>query len=205
MRWNIIQLFQEFKKDSKEADAFLERTSLRDGYMVFPIYIEDVEKIYDDYDNDDITINPNLLDFLNRKSYYIPKNYSLKLEFYTPHMSEREKARTIENIRMHYTIIADETFYSMFKRSIKDTALTLFAALLLIFSFKLEKDNPLSSQMINIFAWVALWTAVADILFEYVSDIKRRKHALQLRDALYVFKPLGEMIRREKLEDSITE
>ena len=202
MRWNIIRLFQEFRKDSKAADDFLERTSLRDGYMVFPIYIEDVEKIYDDYDNDDITINANLLDFLNRKSYYIPRHYSLKLEFYTPFMSEREKSRTIENFRMHYTVIADETFYSMFLRAIKDTVLTLIAALLLILSFKLEKEFPLSSQMVTIFAWVALWTAVGDILFEYVTDFKRRKHALQLRDAVYVFKPLNEMIRREKLEDA---
>ncbi len=200
MKWNLIRLIKEFRNDSKQADAFWERTSLRDGYMVFPIYIEDVEKIYDDYDNDDITINANLLDFLQRRSYYIPRHHTLKLEFYTPPMSEKEKARTIENFRMHYTTIADETFYSMFQRSIKDLALTLLAVVLLIINVELEKKSQLSGQMITIFAWVALWTAVGDLLFEYVTDFKRRKHALQLRDAVYEFKPLAEMVRREKLE-----
>jgi len=129
-----------------------------------------------------VSLNQDIYDFIDRKAYYIPIRYPIIIQFENVDLNEKEQNHITSLIKEHYTLILKDKRIDLQFNFI--TILTLFVLgiilLIVYFTLNTAELGDVFSEILSIAASFALWEAVDYYLLERRKIASERFNAGQL-------------------------
>ncbi len=113
-------------------------------------------------------INPEIIDFIDRKSNLIPNNHPIILRFHGGTPSEEEKQQAADCLEEHYAVVLQDRAWDLRSNNMQLMILAIigvaFVSLYLFCALKLEEG--LFLEILSIIGSFALWEAADRFLIE---------------------------------------
>jgi hypothetical protein len=134
-------------------------------------------------------LNGDVYDFLDKKSFYIPVDYPVRVRIKNSRLSEDDKDFVKNIMREHYTLGLWEETENLKHNRLAAIGLALFGAMLLITAFAAASAgiNSVISEMMMIVATFTFWEAADYAMLKRGEILKQKIYAGQMATADLVF------------------
>nr|WP_294494229.1 hypothetical protein [uncultured Anaerosporobacter sp.] len=184
LRRRMVKNIRRFENNMLSMERYLEKEYLdEDNNAVIYVNAYDGIEWFDKLSiGNQVTLNQDIYDFIDRKAYYIPIRYPIIIQFVNVDLNEKEQNQIIRLIKEHYTSILNDKRIDLHFNFITILSLFTLGIILLIiyFTINMAEVGEIISEVLSIAASFALWEAVDYFLLERKDISKERLNAGQL-------------------------
>lgn len=184
LRRRMVKNIRRFENNMLSMERYLEKEYLdEDNNAVIYVNAYDGIEWFDKLSiGNQVTLNQDIYDFIDRKAYYIPIRYPIIIQFVNVDLNEKEQNQIIRLIKEHYTSILNDKRTDLHFNFITILSLFTLGIILLIiyFTINIAEVGEIISEVLSIAASFALWEAVDYFLLERKDISKERLNAGQL-------------------------
>lgn len=184
LRRRMVKNIRRFENNMLSMERYLEKEYLdEDNNAVIYVNAYDGIEWFDKLSiGNQVTLNQDIYDFIDRKAYYIPIRYPIIIQFVNVDLNEEEQNQIIRLIKEHYTLILNDKRIDLHFNFITILSLFTLGIILLIiyFTINIAEVGEIISEVLSIAASFALWEAVDYFLLERKDISKERLNAGQL-------------------------
>lgn len=184
LRRRMVKNIRRFENNMLSMEKYLEKEYLdEDNNAVIYVNAYDGIEWFDKLSiGNQVTLNQDIYDFIDRKAYYIPIRYPIIIQFVNVDLNEKEQNQIIRLIKEHYTLILNDKRIDLHFNFITILSLFTLGIILLIiyFTINIAEVGEIISEVLSIAASFALWEAVDYFLLERKDISKERLNAGQL-------------------------
>ena len=184
LRRRMVKNIRRFENNMLSMESYLEKEYLvEDNNAVIYVNAYDGIEWFDKFSiGNQVTLNQDIYDFIDRKAYYIPIRYPIIIQFVNVDLNEKEQNQIIRLIKEHYTLILNDKRIDLHFNFITILSLFTLGIILLIiyFTMNIAEVGEIISEVLSIAASFALWEAVDYFLLERKDISKERLNAGQL-------------------------
>lgn len=180
----MVKNIRRFENNMLSMERYLEKEYLEeDNNAVIYVNAYDGIEWFEKFSiGNQVTLNQDIYDFIDRKAYYIPIRYPIIIQFVNVDLNEKEQNQIIRLIKEHYTLILNDKHIDLHFNFITILSLFTLGIILLIiyFTMNIAEVGEIISEVLSIAASFALWEAVDYFLLERKDISKERLNAGQL-------------------------
>lgn len=184
LRRRMVKNIRRFENNMLSMERYLEKEYLdEDNNAIIFVNAYDGIEWFDKLSiGNQVTLNQDIYDFIDRKAYYIPIRYPIIIQFVNVDLNEKEQNQIIRLIKEHYTSILNDKRIDLHFNFITILSLFTLGIILLIiyFTINMAEVGEIISEVLSIAASFALWEAVDYFLLERKDISKERLNAGQL-------------------------
>lgn len=184
LRRRMVKNIRRFENNMLSMERYLEKEYLdEDNNAVIYVNAYDGIEWFDKLSiGNQVALNQDIYDFIDRKAYYIPIRYPIIIQFVNVDLNEKEQNQIIRLIKEHYTSILNDKRIDLHFNFITILSLFTLGIILLIiyFTINMAEVGEIISEVLSIAASFALWEAVDYFLLERKDISKERLNAGQL-------------------------
>ncbi|MBS5933388.1 MAG: hypothetical protein KIC94_11005 [Clostridiales bacterium] len=184
LRRRMVKNIRRFENNMLSMERYLEKEYLdEDNNAIIFVNAYDGIEWFDKLSiGNQVTLNQDIYDFIDRKAYYIPIRYPIIIQFVNVDLNEKEQNQIIRLIKEHYTSILNDKRIDLHYNFITILSLFTLGIILLIiyFTINMAEVGEIISEVLSIAASFALWEAVDYFLLERKDISKERLNAGQL-------------------------
>lgn len=184
LRREMVKKIRKFENEMQSMDKYFEKEYLdEDNNAVIRINAYEGIEWFDMLSiGEQVTLNQEIYDFIDRKAYYIPIRYPIIIQFENVELNEKEQNQVKRLMKEHYTVILNDKRIDLKYNFITILSLFTLGLILLIIYFTINtaKVGDVLSEVLSIAASFALWEAVDYFLLERTDISKERLNAGQL-------------------------
>lgn len=139
------------------------------GRTVVTVNCAEIAELFTPYSSGNLLeLQPELIDYIDRKVYPIPAHRPLTLQFLGWRQPEGQKYRTEQCLHIHYLLVLHDKRLDLRVNFWKSLLLFCFGAGMLVLSFSLDTwiDNRLFSEVLSVIATFSLWETAGFVLLE---------------------------------------
>lgn len=184
LRRRMVTNIRRFEKEMSSMDKYLDKEYLDEdnNAVIFLNAYDDIEWFDKLSTGNQVILNQEIYDFIDRKAYYIPIGYPIIIQFVNVELNEMEQNLIIRLIKEHYSLILNDKRIDLQINLITILSLFTLGIILLIiyFTINIAEVGEIISEVLSIAASFALWEAVDYFLLERKDISKERLNAGQL-------------------------
>lgn len=184
LRRRMVKNIRKFEKEMSSMDKYLDKEYLDEdnNAVIFLNAYDDIEWFDKLSTGNQVILNQEIYDFIDRKAYYIPIGYPIIIQFVNVELNEMEQNLIIRLIKEHYSLILNDKRIDLQINFITILSLFTLGIILLIiyFTINIAEVGEIISEVLSIAASFALWEAVDYFLLERKDISKERLNAGQL-------------------------
>lgn len=184
LRRRIAKNIRRFENEMSSMEDYLEKEYLdKDNNAIIYVNAYDGIEWFDKLSiGNQVTLNQDIYDFIDRKAYNIPIRYPIIIQFVNVELKEKEQNQIISLIKEHYSLILNDKRIDLHFNFITILSLFTLGIILLIiyFTINIAEVGEILSEVLSIAASFALWEAVDYFLLERKEISKERLNAGQL-------------------------
>lgn len=183
-RRRMVKNIRRFENNMPSTERYLEKEYLdEDNNAVIYVNAYDGIEWFDKLSiGNQVTLNQDIYDYIDRKAYYIPISYPIIIQFVNVDLNDKEQNQIIRLIKEHYTLILNDKSIDLHFNFITILSLFTLGIILLIiyFTMNIAEVGEIISEVLSIAASFSLWEAVDYFLLERKDITKERLNAGQL-------------------------
>lgn len=184
LRRRMVTNIRRFEKEMSSMDKYLDKEYLDEdnNAVIFLNAYDDIEWFDKLSTGNQVILNQEIYDYIDRKAYYIPIGYPIIIQFVNVVLNEMEQNLIIRLIKEHYSLILNDKRIDLQINFITILSLFTLGIILLIiyFTINIAEVGEIISEVLSIAASFALWEAVDYFLLERKDISKERLNAGQL-------------------------
>lgn len=182
-----IKRYRDFDFD---ANAYIVKHYVKGEKAIIPIQVGSYQDLFSSYHPDNMVLNPDVMEYIERIVYYIPYQYSVVLEFVNLDLTEEEKIHISELLLHHFGMRAHDKKVDLRFNMHKAMILFIFGFIFLYISYLLSSHAEFKfiNDVISIAGTFSIWELVNTLWLERTGIRIASLNAGQLATATIDFK-----------------
>lgn len=173
-----------------DANAYVVKHYVEGEKAVIPITMEQYQDLFSSYHPNDMVLNRDIMEYIERIVYYIPYQYSIVLEFIGPEFTEEEKIHISEALSNHFGLRAHDKKVDLKFNTNKAIILLIFGFVFLYISYLISSYVAFKfiNDVVSIAGTFSIWEFVNTLWLERTGIRISSLNAGQLATATIDFK-----------------